>query len=109
MQLHDELADQGTSEELFDLKTLTERANTLKEQIKDLELSIDSLQERHTLLEGEHERHSGQLEAARKRVDDWEDNQVQEIATLTKKLQRFADIDVTVEREHRTGLDNCTN
>ncbi len=85
-------------EELFDLKTLSYKAAVLKEQTKDVDLRINSLQERHSILEAELERHTSQVTSAQNRVDTWEDNQVQEIATLTKKLQRFAGIDVPKER-----------
>lgn len=95
-------------EELFDLKTLTERANTLKEHAKDLDLKIKSMRERHALLEDEHERHSGQLESARRRVNEWEENHIQEIANLARKLQKFADIDVAEERELWDKLQSST-
>lgn len=86
-------------EELFDLKTLSHKANVLKEQAKDLDLKIDAYQERIKLLEGEAQRHEEQLVSAKRRVENWDTQRDQEIANLEKKLKRISNVDIDGQRE----------
>lgn len=80
-------------EELFDLKTLSEKASILKEHIKETEQKLAMHKARVDLLEKEHARHEKQLQSAEQRVLNWQQTNQDEIAGIEAKLQRIADID----------------
>lgn len=82
-------------EELFDLKTLSEKSTILVEQRKELEQQLTMYKDRVSLLEQEHVRHAAQVKSAKSRVINWETNNNEEIAKLEKKLERisYADLD----------------
>jgi len=86
-------------EELFDLTTLTEKAEALKTTIKENEQRLEIVKAKQTQLEREHERHSQQLKAAKQRVVGWEQQNEKQIASLEAKLAKVADVDVEAERE----------
>ncbi len=81
-------------EELFDLKTLSEKAVLLKKEISAAESSLKIQRVRVEQLEKEHARHEKQLESAQRRVDVWQENNDKEIASIQRKLKRFKGIDV---------------
>lgn len=81
-------------EELFDLKTLSEKAELLKEQIKSTELSLDTQLQKVILIEQEHGRHEKQLESAQRRVINWENKNDNEIQDIEQMLVKVEDIDV---------------
>lgn len=81
-------------EELFDLKTLSAKANLLREQIKDNDLSIQMIEQKVKLLEDERKRHDSQVTAMTKRVIDWEKTRKQDIEALQKKLDKISGIDI---------------
>lgn len=85
-------------EELFDLKTLSEKANLLKEVIRDTELSLDTHMARIEQLEKEHSRHEKQLESAERRVETWAEQNQKEIADIQRKLTRLENVDVDHQR-----------
>jgi DNA repair exonuclease SbcCD ATPase subunit len=85
-------------EELFDIVTLSTKAEALKVIIKDTELALEAVNERHEQLEKEHERYAKQLEAARLRVSNWEANNLKEIEKLNTQIQGLKVIDVTEQR-----------
>jgi len=86
-------------EELFDLTTLTDKAEALKVSIKEHEQSMEIAQARLDQLQREHERHSQQIKTAEQRVVTWEQNKKKQIDTLEAKLAKVADVDVEAERE----------
>ena len=85
-------------EELFDLKTLSEKSAVLGEQRKELEATLDTEKLRVKLLEGEHERHKKQIESAKQRVINWQTSTDEEIQRLDKKLGRVKSIDINGQR-----------
>ncbi len=91
-------------EELFDLKTLSHKANTLKDQGKELDLKIESKQERNALLEQELQRHTEQLKSANRRVSDWSKGQTRDITALEKKLARISNVDIDGQRDLHDSL-----
>jgi DNA repair exonuclease SbcCD ATPase subunit len=86
-------------EELFDLKTLSEKSVVLTEQRKELESQLDHEKLRVKMLETEHERHTKQLESAKMRVVNWQEDTDDEIERLEKKLERIKTIDIDGQRE----------
>lgn len=91
-------------EELFDLKTLSEKAETLKEKIKDTEQSLQMQQNRVEQLEKEHERHEKQLENAQKRVDNWEQERKTQIEQLKEKIKRVENVDIDGQKKLHDDL-----
>ncbi len=86
-------------EELFDLKTLSEKAEALKLEIKDTEGSLKTHLERISYLEKEAERHKKQLETAKNRVINWDKNNIDEVADVKNKISKLLTIAVEQQRE----------
>ncbi len=85
-------------EELFDLKTLSEKSSILQEQRKELEAKVEILKDQIKLLEAEHTRHEKQLASAKQRVLNWDISTKTEIKKLRKKLDRVRSIDIEGQR-----------
>lgn len=85
-------------EELFELKTLSEKAESLKIEIKDTESSLKTQLERVETLKGEHERHTKQLESAKRRVVTWEQTNTSEIEDVKWRIERLDNINVEEQR-----------
>ena len=86
-------------EELFSLKTLTEKSEILKEQIKDTKNSIQIQITKKDALEEERERHTNQVVAAEDRVDKWIHKRDSEIDDLKNQLAKYSAIDIDTEKE----------
>ncbi len=91
-------------EELFDLKTLSEKSAILQEQRKEEEVDLEKHKDRVKLLEQELERHQKQLESAKQRVINWEQENEQEIDKLRRKLDRVKSIDIEEQKELQEQL-----
>lgn len=87
-------------EELFDLTSLTEKAEQLKAQIKENEQKLEIKQATVEHLQQEHARHQKQLESAKSRVVAWETQNENNIAGLEKKLEKIAGVDVEQQRKY---------
>lgn len=85
-------------EELFDLKTLSEKANLLKEQTKITESTLENMISKVESLKREHERHQRQLESATNRVSNWDTTNTEEIAETQRQLKRLEDVDVEQQK-----------
>lgn len=81
-------------EDLFDLKTLSEKADLLKARIKSSEQSLELQMSRVDLLQGEHERHEKQLQSAQRRFDGWIEQNKNEIVDLQRKLKKLENVDI---------------
>ena len=89
----------GIIEELFDLKTLSEKATLLKEKIKETELSLKTQKARVDQLKAERDRHEKQLETASSRVNNWKDSTKKEIISIKAKLKRVEKVDVDEQQK----------
>jgi len=86
-------------EELFEIKILSTRAESLKEEIK-LTLADIKLQKAHIdQLKEEHARHNKMIENAKVRVDNWGDENKLEQENIAKKLQKMEGIDI--DKQHK--------
>lgn len=85
-------------EELFDLKTLSEKADALKSKIKSTEQSLAIHLARVDQLKKEHERHEKQLQSAIKRVEGWDAQNQTDIADIKRKLKKLENVDVDAQR-----------
>lgn len=93
-------------EELFEYKTLSEKANILKEEIKITEQALKEAMIAKNALEKEHERHLRQIEAAEKREYDWVKNNRTEIADIRIKLKKIEDVDI--DHQHKIHQELTT-
>jgi len=91
-------------EELFDLKTLSEKAILLKDQIKSAELSLETNETHAAHLESEHVRLDKQLVSARNRVDSWVIQNKNEILDIGTKLKKLENINVEEQEQFHATL-----
>lgn len=85
-------------EELFDLKTLSEKADALKVKTKATEQSLAINLTRVEQLKKEHERHDKQLQTANARVNSWVEQNKNDIVDIQRKLKKLENVDVEVQR-----------
>jgi len=86
-------------EELFDITTLSEKAELLKAEIKQSELSLSQKKAKIKLLEKELIRHTEQVKSAKRRVLTWQTQNQQSIDSLESKLKKVSNVDVEGQRE----------
>lgn len=96
----------GIIEELFDLTTLTEKANTLKDQIKESELDLNTRRTKIDLLEKELIRHHEQLKSAKVRVVNWEKQNSDTIDSMKEQLEQIKNVDFETQRSLHDELNN---
>lgn len=80
-------------EHLFGLTTLSDKAEILKEHMRDTQLSIDGEKIHIEHLENEHKRYKEQLESSKRRINEWETKRNNEITTLKNTLSKIDKID----------------
>lgn len=85
-------------EELFRLKTLSEKAELLKIEIKDTELSLKAQEQKAAQIDKEHERYKTQLAAAKERVENWEQYRINSIAQFEQKIEQLKNINVAEQK-----------
>ena len=85
-------------EELFDLKSLSDKAAILKDQMKEVKQSLTIQHAKREALENERARHEKQLKLAQARKDNWGDEIVEEIAELAELLKKAQSVDVENEK-----------
>jgi len=95
-------------EELFDLKTLSAKAENLQDLKREAESTLKELKARIELLENERGRHEKQLDNAKQRVITWDTTNFQEIEKLRKKLDKIKTIDVDAQRTLQDELIELT-
>ncbi len=81
-------------EELFRLNRLSEKADLLKEEIKNTKQSLDIKQRHNEQLEVENTRHNDQIASAHARVTEWAEKNAMEITQATTDVRDFEDADV---------------
>jgi len=86
-------------EELFDLKTLSKKAVSLKEAIKEKEQSLEGKIIRIDHLKKEHERLSTQLKTAETRVINWHKQNKTEIDRITNLLKKIDSVDLDSQQQ----------
>jgi DNA repair exonuclease SbcCD ATPase subunit len=92
-------SQQSFIEELFDLKTLTMKADVLKAQIKEGESQFALIQAKAGVIERQKESHTKQLTEARRKRQEWDDQRLSDIAQLRSSLERIKGIDLDQQEE----------
>lgn len=90
-------------EELFGLTELSEKAEELKNQTRDVTRRLTEVQSEIQHQEKEHARYLEQLASAEKRVGLWEKTHITDIQTIEDTLTEYAGFDFDLEWE----LINC--
>lgn len=85
-------------EDLLGLSEITEKAETLKKQIKDTKASLDTKKVQIDAQKAERDRHATQVSHAKKRLADWDLQRTSSIKTLESKLAKVDGIDVEGQR-----------
>lgn len=96
-------------EELFGLTMLTQKADKLKEIIKDTESRLVTQRVKIEAHEKEMERYQAQLESAKKRVVSWETSNNESIAELESKLESVASVNVDQQKLLHAELSDVKN
>lgn len=87
-------------EGLFDLISLSEKADVLKGMIKEVEQKINMKKIHIGDLEEEHKRYDQQLESAKKRVIQWTQDNEAQITTLQSNLALIQNINIDEQKEY---------
>jgi DNA repair exonuclease SbcCD ATPase subunit len=74
-------------EELFGFKELSEKAELLKQKIKDNNKDLESLQKLDEQIKREIERHTALVVAAEKKISDWEANKATRVHDIEAKIE----------------------
>lgn len=85
-------------EHLFGLTTLSDKANILKEQIKETEHKIEGHEIHVNALKKERERHEEQVKSAKARIINWEKQTKETITKFHEKLKLVEEVDVEQQR-----------
>jgi len=102
---HTSLTNQrGIVEHLFGLTVLTDKANILKERIKDTNHQIGGIQIQIEQLKREYERHEKQVVSMERRIVNWDEQQYDDIGQLRAKLKKISGIDFDAERLNHDKL-----
>lgn len=91
-------------EELFDLTTLSTKAESLKETIKELDRRLDTQKTKIGQLQKEHERHQTQIASAKNRILQWEQQTQTNINDIKHKLKKIENVNFDVEKQLHDDL-----
>ncbi len=99
----------GMFERLVGLTTLSDKAASLKELIKDTETSIKIKKTRIEVLEAELDRHTYQLKTAKERVDNWDQLNAANIQSFTEAIGDLVELDFDKEQAIHEELTTISN
>lgn len=86
-------------EELFDLTSLSEKAELLKQEIKDNERELRTKTQMLEQIKKEHERHNALIKNEETRVSSWEQQNKRQVADLKAKLEKLSSVNVEEQRQ----------
>ena len=86
-------------EELFRLNRLSEKAERLKQAMKDTKSSLEIKKQHNEQLETEHARHKSLLDAAKARVDDWDERHKIDVFEVKEDLKKYDEYDIDGQLE----------
>lgn len=86
-------------EELFDLKTLSDKADLLKEKIKDNEQSLKIAKKEIEFKKREKEKHNEQISSAELRIAKWNKTNEDDIQNIIDKINAVGDIDIEEQKK----------
>lgn len=85
-------------ETLFGLTEISEKAEILKQQIKDNNNDLKSLTLIHQQCVQEIERHENQIENAKNRVDNWKKEHKRKIKQIEEEIEILSNVDITSQK-----------
>jgi len=86
-------------EELFNLKTLSEKAEVLKDRMGDTEQSMAANVAKIDALKTEHERHTARITNQQGRIDTWDVQRERDLKQFDTDLNKIKNIDIDDQRE----------
>lgn len=95
-------------EELFNLTSLSLKANKLKADIKDNEQKMNVIKAKIDQIERERERHTAQVKATKQRMLEWEANHTAKIEEIHGQLEEGKDIDLDYEIQLHKDIEQLT-
>ncbi len=96
-------------EELFGLTLLTSKANSLKQVISCTEGDIKVAEGEIETIQRQHRQHQQQVDAAKNRIVDWEEQRQRDVRVLTQKLNMLETVDIEGQRTiHETVRELTT-
>lgn len=105
-----ELKDQiSILEELFGYKELSEKADRLRQQIKDTKGEFKHLEELSQQIKREKERHAGQVESTKARITEWAESNQEKIKNTEERLDELKAIPFDDETEKFNKLQEMQN
>lgn len=91
-------------EELFDLTSLTEKANLAKAEIKQNEQRMEVIKAKIEQIEKEKTRHAAQVTSTEERIESWEVARDVKVADLKKELKKIEGINFDKEQQQHKEL-----
>lgn len=95
-------------EELFGYTELSEKADKLKEKIKEVKSEFNHLTELQEQIGREKARHESQIETTKQRIKDWNSNHDEKIKDANDKLKELSKIDIDKERNLLNKINDLT-
>lgn len=93
-------------EELFGYTVLTEKAESLKKNIKNTKDEFNHLKDLQEQIQQEKERHKTQIESTKERIKKWKEENKEKIKTAEKELNELVNIDLDQERENVRKIES---
>lgn len=91
-------------EDLFGLSVITEKAERLKNMIKDTKVTLDHKKKQIETKQAERDRHKTQVDAAERRLEQWELSRDAQIVAANAKLAKIDGVDIDGQRTILTKL-----
>ena len=95
-------------EELLKLKTLTDKAVALKEEMRELEGEVKVKQAVLKQQQTAYELHVKHLADAKNRIEKWESDKQKNINTINESISILSNVDVDTEIEYLTKIEQLT-
>lgn len=92
-------------EELFQLKLLSQKAEVLKEQIRENEQKLKIEKEKYDLISNEYERLKDQHSSMSTKYNKWEESKELSIKALEEKINEYEVIDYSTEKENLSSIE----
>lgn len=92
-------------EELFSYKELSNKAEVLKDKIKNNKSDLEYAKESNADIKEEHARHLKQLDDTEKEYADWQTSYEDQVLSCKKQLEETSDIDFEAELENMRTVE----
>ena len=91
-------------EELFSITALSQKADILKDEVKDADRKIEVMKAKIEQIEKEAGRHATQITNIKAKITEWDDAQEMKVLQTQKELKRINTFDFETEESHHKEL-----